>query len=236
MVNVMIYQEIANYQHLSPEERTQPYRAPGPGVWGWIGGGVFFVMLAAGAGVLLEFYGITNAVSGFGKGGRPAVELGIWHLRDVSDSLVAAPYINELVEQGVISGYLDDEFKPQRPITRAEFAALVNQAFVQQTAAVPQAFEDVPENFWGQGAIANVSQDGFFVGYGDGTFRPQQPITYQEALFALQQGLNLENTREILRGQPQLSQADPDQPLTRAEAAILIYQTQNSLHESAENP
>jgi hypothetical protein len=231
----MIYQEQVNYQHLSPEERTRPYRGPGPGLWEWIGGGIVLLLLGAGAGALLEFYGITNVVSGFGKGGRPTIELGLWHLKDVPDSLVAAPYIDELVEQDLISGYLNDEFKPQRPITRAEFAALVNRAFVQQPASEPLAFEDVPGDFWGQDAIANASQAGFFVGYGDDTFRPHQPLTHWEALTALQQGLGIDDTSSILRGQPQFNQADPNQPLTRAEAAVLVYQTQDFLRQEAEN-
>ena len=149
--------------------------------------------------------------------------------------MVAAPYIDELVEQDLVSGYLTDEFKPQRPMTRAEFAALVNRAFVQQPASDPLAFEDVPEEFWGRDAIANASQAGFFVGYGDNTFRPHQPLTHGEALTALQQGLRIDDTSAILRGQPQLNPVDPSQPLTRAEAAILVYQTQRSLNQEAEN-
>ena len=175
---------------------------------------------------MLELYGITNVLSGFGRGGRPALDFGFWHLKDVPDSLTAAPYINALVEQDVISGYPSDEYLPQRPISRAEFAALVNGAFVQQEATAPADFEDVPTAFWGQPAIANTTQAGFFKGYGDGTFRPNQPLTRAEAVTALQQGLGIEDASDILKGQPQFGSADSNQPLTRAEAAILIYQTQ----------
>jgi outer membrane biosynthesis protein TonB len=53
---------------------------------------------------------------------------GTVNLSDISGNW-AEPFIRVLAEKGIIAGYPDGTYQPDRPVTRAEFAALVNKAF-----------------------------------------------------------------------------------------------------------
>ena len=60
----------------------------------------------------------------------------------------AEPFITVLVQKDIIKGYPDGTFKPDQPITRAEFAALLNKAFDLQPIRAGRKFKDVPNNYW----------------------------------------------------------------------------------------
>ena len=84
------------------------------------------------------------------------------------------------MERGYVKGYEDGSFRPDRPVTRAEFAALVNRAFGFSLAGdVP--FSDVPKTHWAYRDIAIAVRAGYVSGYGDGNFGPEKEITRQEA-------------------------------------------------------
>lgn len=87
--------------------------------------------------------------------------------------------IKEAVKIGFVTGYQDGTFKPNSTITRAEFATLLNSAMKNQdTAAIK--LKDVKENDWYFKQIQKAVAVGFFSGYEDNTFRPNNPITRQE--------------------------------------------------------
>ena len=77
-------------------------------------------------------------------------------------------------------GYPDGTFRPDSPITRAEFLTLVNRAF-GYTKAGQATYRDVTETDWFTGEIAKAAAVGYLGGYPDGTVKPQNPITRQEA-------------------------------------------------------
>jgi hypothetical protein len=110
---------------------------------------------------------------------------------DVPQDHWAYTPITELASEGVIAGYGDGTFRPDQQVTRAEFAALLNQAYdltlppSYDSEASPQ-FPDVPQDFWARPAIASAAEAGFLAGYPDGTFRPNQGIEREEVLAALQ--------------------------------------------------
>jgi uncharacterized lipoprotein YddW (UPF0748 family) len=98
--------------------------------------------------------------------------------------------IHQLFTRQIISGYPDGSFRPNNSVTRAEFAAILNKAFPQATPVRdPINFRDVPANHWANSAIQTVTRAGFFSGYPNGTFRPNQPIPLVQALVALVSGL-----------------------------------------------
>ncbi|ETO39456.1 S-layer homology domain-containing protein [Thermoanaerobacterium aotearoense] len=101
---------------------------------------------------------------------------------DVSSSAPYASAVARLQSLGLVSGMPDGTFQPDGVVTRAQMIAFVNAAEgLQQAAKVsagPTKFSDVPANFWAAGDI-NVADPS---GYPDGTFRPNNPVTYTEAL------------------------------------------------------
>ncbi|HBL11219.1 MAG TPA: hypothetical protein DD379_07395 [Cyanobacteria bacterium UBA11162] len=102
----------------------------------------------------------------------------------------AQPCIEQLTQQQIIRGYPDGSFKPNAPVTRAEFSALLGKAF-PDAAEVRSGgkFADVPSNYWASAAISKAYQTGFLAGYPGGVFRPTQNIPRVQALVSLASGL-----------------------------------------------
>lgn len=92
--------------------------------------------------------------------------------------------IENLLEQGVVKGYPDNTFKPEGTITRAEASViLVNSASPDQDAvseAMGGTFSDVTDSYWGSAYINYAAEEGFIAGYEDGTFRPNNNVSYYE--------------------------------------------------------
>jgi len=111
-------------------------------------------------------------------------------LKDISDHW-AKDTITKWLNEGFITGYSDGTFRPDNSITRAEFMALVNRAFgFSEKAAI--RFSDVSANDWFHDEIAKAVKAGYISGYQDGTVKPNQAISRQEAAIALCKALNLE--------------------------------------------
>ena len=95
--------------------------------------------------------------------------------------------VRRLASLGVIAGYPDGTFRPEDPVTRAEFAKMIvvmlgleNAANLMKGQAV--SFSDVPATHWASGYINVAEMKGVVNGYPDGTFKPEGSITYAEAL------------------------------------------------------
>jgi len=86
--------------------------------------------------------------------------------------------------RGFISGYSDNSFHPNEPITRAEATVMIMQIAgiidydVSETITL---FSDVNSEDWFTYAVAVATQYEIIEGYGDGTFRPNDPLTRAEA-------------------------------------------------------
>lgn len=112
---------------------------------------------------------------------------------DVPANFWASPFIQALAQKNAIAGFPDGTFKPDRPVQRAEFAAMLEKAFNQN--AVRQlssaGFSDVPADYWGAAAIREAYETGFMSGYPGNVFQPNQEILKVQAIVALSNGLNL---------------------------------------------
>ncbi|MDY7012070.1 MAG: DUF1565 domain-containing protein, partial [Cyanobacteriota bacterium] len=111
--------------------------------------------------------------------------------RDI-DRHWAEAFIDRLVQRGSIGGFPDGTFKPQVPLARAEYAALIATTFdLPRQLGRSSQFWDVPSTFWAAKAIQKAAEMGFISGMGDGSFRPQQKLTRTQALVSLVSGLGL---------------------------------------------
>ena len=159
--------------------------------------------------------------------------------------------INKWVDKGDISGYPDGTFRPNNMITRAEFVVLVNNAMGYSKSGYAY-FSDVPNHYWGKNAIQTGVAAGYISGDGDGTFRPNDPVTRQEAAAMISRilGLKQNDSRAyrytdsyaisnwakgvvgavseagIMAGYPDGS-FGPNKVLTRAEAVLALDKTMN---------
>jgi hypothetical protein len=104
----------------------------------------------------------------------------------------AEPFIKVLVEKGIIAGYPDGSFRPDQPVNRAEFAALLTKAFDLQPTRESRSFPDVPKKFWGAAAINKAYRAGFLSGYPNNRFGPTQNIVRIESLVSIANGNKLQ--------------------------------------------
>ncbi len=173
---------------------------------------------------------------------------------DVSSNYWASSFIQELASRNVIKGFPDGSFRPNDPVTRAQFAAMIRQAF-PNAPKVRSAinFTDVPTSYWGYEAIQTAYASGFLAGYPGGSFRPGENIPRAQSLVSLANGLQYASTapadttlqlfrdaadipgyargsiaaaaeRRIVVNYPDVQLLNPNQVATRAEVAAFIYQ------------
>src|SRR5690606_4466553 len=84
------------------------------------------------------------------------------------------------LNDGLINGYQDGTVRPDNPIMRSEFAAIINRAFPITTNS-SLTFSDTPAGSWYMNDVQRVYSAGLILGYPDNTFRPSNQITREEA-------------------------------------------------------
>lgn len=114
------------------------------------------------------FYNLLSEKSGY-LSTFTDVPAGQWY----SDAVIT------LAGMGVVNGYPDGTFRPDAPITRAEFVTMALN-FAKADKGTACAFADVSENMWYYGAVAGATENGWISGYPDGTFGPERYITRGE--------------------------------------------------------
>ena len=97
---------------------------------------------------------------------------------DVPKGCWAANYIGYMQQFGIITGYSDGSFRPDAPVTRAEFAAIASR--FEKLTEGSKSFTDVPDTYWAARYINFAATRGWVTGYSDGTFKPENPITRAE--------------------------------------------------------
>ena len=88
---------------------------------------------------------------------------------------------------GIVGGYPDGSFKPYNNITRQEIAVMANQAEKQltnigQTKNVDKFSDKAKIADWAKESVGSLSNAGGIGGYPDGTFKPTNNMTKQEAI------------------------------------------------------
>jgi hypothetical protein len=172
---------------------------------------------------------------------------------DVPSDFWAGAYIGELSRRGIIGGFQDRTFKPNEPLTRAQFASFLGKAFGKPKQRQSIDFQDVSADYWAKSSIDDAIETGFMSGYSEGVFRPDQQIPLYQLQIALASGLKLlpqapasqtlakfQDAGElpkwsqekvaaavesgIVTGYPSAEELTPNRIATRADAAALIYQ------------
>ncbi|MBO9999807.1 MAG: family 10 glycosylhydrolase [Cyanobacteria bacterium SID2] len=163
----------------------------------------------------------------------------------------AKPFIEALAERGIVRGFPDGTFRPEQPMTRAQFAALLRQAFDVPNRWDYIPFTDVPSNHWARDAVRKAYAMGFLAGYPGNRFRPNQQIPKVQILVSLVSGLRISGDKPrlsdyyrdadavpnyaidraaiateagLVANYPDIHLLTPNKPATRAEVAVLVYQ------------
>jgi len=103
-----------------------------------------------------------------------------------------APFIGGLTQRQLMRGFADGSFRPEAPITRAEFASLIGAAFQPSPRRPAVRFSDVSPSLWAAAAIEVAYQGGFLSGFPDGSFAPDHSLLRVQTWVALVSGLGLD--------------------------------------------
>ncbi|MGF1498700.1 MAG: S-layer homology domain-containing protein [Elainellaceae cyanobacterium] len=141
---------------------------------------------------------------------------------DVEPDYWAYPFIQRLTERDILTGYPDGTYRPEQPMDRDEFAAVIRRAFEKsEEREIPggAAFNDVPEGYWAAMAIAEAYETGFMQDVPAGNneanfFNPDEPTTRLGAVLALVRGLELEPAEDAALAATPLPPADPEPQAT----------------------
>jgi hypothetical protein len=178
----------------------------------------------------------------------------------------AQAFIEALAARGIIQGFPDGTFRPNAPVTRAQFAAMIRQAFEQPLERPATQFSDIPANFWALDAIQEAYRMGFMEGYPNNIFLPDQNIPRVQVLVALVSGLDLSapaqttailnqtfqdaaqipdwaqtsiaaaTVNQMVVNYPNVAFLNPNQTATRADVAAFIYQALVSQNQLPQIP
>ncbi len=163
----------------------------------------------------------------------------------------AKDFVLSMAMQDYVRGYSDGSFKPDAPITRAQFAAIAARAINPPPKRTTMSFSDVPSDHWAKSAIDQVFSANFLTGDSAGKFNPDQKMTRLQLVQALASGLALSGgslsvldklsdrnsipaaaqitvadaiQNRIVINQPDVKQFTPNREATRAEVVAMINQ------------
>ncbi|MFP4636760.1 MAG: S-layer homology domain-containing protein [Nitriliruptoraceae bacterium] len=92
---------------------------------------------------------------------------------------------------GVVSGFEDDTFRPDRRVSRAQIATYLVNTFDITTGEPQGRFDDVGADHAHAANIEAIADAEVAEGYGDGTFRPDEPVSRAQMASLLARALAL---------------------------------------------
>lgn len=174
------------------------------------------------------------------------------HFTDMGNYSWAAPAVDCLYENNITTGTGSGRYQPASAMSRGDFMVMVVRAF-GLTSSGTASFPDVPQDAYYASAVATAKALGIASGYEDGTFKPGNTLSRQEAMVFLQRAFQAagwyigDGSQSTLALYPDGSQVagyaqgavaamvewgilygkdgllDPWGALTRAEMAVLLY-------------
>ncbi|MBD2085068.1 S-layer homology domain-containing protein [Trichocoleus sp. ST-U3] len=173
---------------------------------------------------------------------------------DVPQGYWAKDFIAQLAELEIIEGFPDGRFRPDQPVTRAQFAAMLRKAFEMNKVRNAIAFRDVSSDYWAYSAIQEAYEMGFLGAVSSNAFNPTQKLSRLDILVALAKGMNYSSAstttqtllqvysdaasipsdvrslvaaateRGLVVNYPNVQSLKPNQVATRAEVCAFLYQ------------
>ncbi len=103
---------------------------------------------------------------------------------DIGGNEYYADAADALAEMGIISGYFDGSFGADKTITRAEMATIICRVIGDNSSVLSagKTFADVKESHWAMGYIERAYKNGIINGDGNGKFRPEDSVSFDEAV------------------------------------------------------
>ncbi|MBA2936982.1 S-layer homology domain-containing protein [Paenibacillus sp. CGMCC 1.16610] len=124
----------------------------------------------------------------------------VWHPIEFSDVVNhwAKQAVGDMGSRMVIDGTGNGMFSPDREITRAEFAAIIVRGLGLKLEHVTSEFSDVKMTDWYSSVVATAYAYHLIGGFEDGTFRPMDRITREQAMVILSKAMTITSLKAKL--------------------------------------
>jgi len=119
------------------------------------------------------------------------------YFSDVPSSHPNEGAIEFVQSEGIVQGYSDETFRPDVSINRAEFTKIIIEASVKKEeienclVSNPDLFSDTPKDQWYAKYVCVAKEQGIIGGYPEGTFKPEQSISFVEAAKILAESIDM---------------------------------------------
>jgi hypothetical protein len=125
----------------------------------------------------------------------------IWHPLEFSDmeNHWAKDAVNDMGSRLVVDGIGDNNYEPDRDITRAEFAAILVRALGLAPGTGRNGFSDVETSAWYGGYIETARVYGIIQGYNTSTFGPNDTITREQAMTMIARAMKITGLNSELK-------------------------------------
>jgi hypothetical protein len=125
----------------------------------------------------------------------------IWHPQEFTDveKHWAKNAVNDMGSRMVVSGIGNNNYAPDRAITRAEFAAIIVRALGLAPGTGKSGFSDVEASKWYFGYIEKASAYGIIKGYDAATFGPNDKITREQAMTMIARAMKITGLKMELK-------------------------------------
>ncbi|WP_071392845.1 S-layer homology domain-containing protein [Bacillus tuaregi] len=100
-------------------------------------------------------------------------------LQDASKESYGYDTMATVIDEGIFQGN-GGYFYPDKTLTRAEMAAVINRAFSLAEESTTISFTDIDSNHWAYSHIQALAANSITTGYQDNSFKPNQTITRAE--------------------------------------------------------
>jgi hypothetical protein len=171
---------------------------------------------------------------------------------DVPDKYLGKNKIEVLQSMGVLQDFGGGKFNPNLPVTRGEYAKMLDRAFDRPVTQQVLEFKDIPATYPRREALDKSVKMGFMTGYSKTLFKPDEQIPRFQMQISLAKGMSLKPpaavdkvlakfgdaskmptyAREKMAAaiesgfvlQDDKTKLQPNKATTRGEAAMLIYE------------
>ncbi|MFC4103399.1 S-layer homology domain-containing protein, partial [Paenibacillus xanthanilyticus] len=117
----------------------------------------------------------------------------VWHPREFADAKGnwAKDAVNDMGSRMIVNGFEDGLFRPNQVMTRAEFAEMMVRGLGLKLDDGKAPFDDISASNWYNDAVKTAAGYALISGFEDGTFRPQDKITREQAMAILARAMKL---------------------------------------------
>ena len=122
------------------------------------------------------------------------------------DNVLIASWAKDVLNLIKTKQKSSETFNPKMPILRSEFAVVLSEGFNMADTTVTKAYSDIVDGYWAKDWIYRALNGGVMIGYPEGVFKPDQPITKAEVFATIATMINVEI--DELNAVPQFKGAD----------------------------